>query len=498
VLGHKTPNKEVPMAQPTQQKKYLKWYNKVGYGSGDLAANMVYGLLTSFVMIYLTDTVGLNAGIVGTLIMLSKFADGITDVFFGNMIDRTKSKLGKARPWMLWSYLGNAVCLVAVFAIPASLGETAKYAYFFIAYTLLNAVFYTANNIAYAALTALITKNANERVQVGSIRFMFSLATNVTVASITVGAVAAMGGGAAGWRNVAIVYALIGIVVNTISVFSIKELSAKELETLDDTALEPGVEYAGVTAEAVTGEAAAVALEAETKPAAKKVSLMESLRLLLANKYYLMILVVYIMIYLQTGISGVGIYYMTYIFHDPALLGTFSMVGMAPMIVGLAATPFLVKKFGSIYKVNLWGYVISLVFRVLFIVAGYMGNIPFMLATMCLAGLATSPLIGDLNALIAEASDYTLRTKGKRVDGTMFSCSSLGIKVGGGLGAGLSGWLLALGGYVANAEVQTAGTIAMLQFMYLWLPLIIGAVVTVVLLFLRVEQANRALKADVR
>ena len=66
-----------------EEKKYLKWYNKVGYGSGDLAANMVYGLLTSFVLIYLTDTVGLNAGIVGTLMMFSKFADGVTDVFFG-------------------------------------------------------------------------------------------------------------------------------------------------------------------------------------------------------------------------------------------------------------------------------------------------------------------------------------------------------------------------------------------------------------------------------
>ena len=101
-----------------EEKKYLKWYNKVGYGSGDLAANMVYGLLTSFVLIYLTDTVGLNAGIVGTLMMFSKFADGVTDVFFGTLIDKTHSKMGKARPWMLWSYLGNAVMLIAIFAIP--------------------------------------------------------------------------------------------------------------------------------------------------------------------------------------------------------------------------------------------------------------------------------------------------------------------------------------------------------------------------------------------
>ena len=77
------------------EKKYLNWYNKVGYGSGDIAGNVVYALLTSFVMIYLTDTVGLSSGIVGTLIAVSKIFDGVTDLFFGAMIDKTKSRMGK-------------------------------------------------------------------------------------------------------------------------------------------------------------------------------------------------------------------------------------------------------------------------------------------------------------------------------------------------------------------------------------------------------------------
>ena len=98
-----------------EEKKYLKWYNKVGYGSGDIAGNVVYALLAAFVMIYLTDTVGLNAGIVGTLIAVSKIFDGISDVFYGALIDKTKSKMGKARPWMLYGYFGCAECLVAIF-----------------------------------------------------------------------------------------------------------------------------------------------------------------------------------------------------------------------------------------------------------------------------------------------------------------------------------------------------------------------------------------------
>ena len=130
------------------EKRYLKWYNKVGYGSGDIAGNVVYAFLSSFVMIYLTNTVGLNPGIVGTLIAVSKLLDGVTDIFFGSLIDKTHSKMGKARPWMLYGYIGCAITLVAIFAIPTNLGQFAQYAWFLIAYTLLNAVFYTANNIA--------------------------------------------------------------------------------------------------------------------------------------------------------------------------------------------------------------------------------------------------------------------------------------------------------------------------------------------------------------
>ena len=97
-----------------EEKKYLKWYNKIGYGSGDIAGNVVYAFLTSFMMVYLTDSVGLAAGVVGTLIAVSKLFDGFTDIFFGSMIDKTHSKMGKAKPWMLYGYIGCALRWFAV------------------------------------------------------------------------------------------------------------------------------------------------------------------------------------------------------------------------------------------------------------------------------------------------------------------------------------------------------------------------------------------------
>ena len=451
-----------------EQKKYLKWYNKIGYGSGDIAGSGVYNFLAAFVMIYLTNTIGLNPGIIGTLMMLSKLCDGISDVFFGAMIDKTRSKLGRARPWMLFGFIGCAITMVLIYAIPTSWGQTAQYIYFFITYTLLNAVFYTANNVAYGTLTALITKNGHERVQMGSIRFMFSYGTSIVVQAVTVGAVEFFGGGAVGWRTVAIVYAIIGLISNTISAFSVKELSDEELDGEDNVIDEDGkVKY----------------------------SLKDAAKMLLHNKYYLMICCVYILQQIYSAMINSGIYFMTYVLGDANLLGTFSVAINLPMILGLLITPFLVKKMNGMYKLNLSGYLLGTVSRGLVIVGAYMGSVPMMLVFSAIASIGMSPLQGDLTALIASASEYTYLTQNKRLDGTMFSCSSFGTKLGGGIGTAMSGWLLAAGGYVADAAVQSASCINMLHCMYLWIPMIINFVIMLILSRLKVEKANEELIA---
>ena len=452
-----------------EEKKYLKWYNKVGYGAGDIAGNVVYALLAAFVMIYLTDTVGLNAGIVGTLIAVSKIFDGISDIFFGAMIDKTKSKMGKARPWMLYGYFGCAVCLVAIFCIPVDMGQKAQYAWFFIAYTLLNAGFYTANNIAYSALTALITKNNSERVQMGSIRFMFAFGTSMLIQAITVGFVAKLGGGAAAWRTVAIIYAIIGVISNTLSVLSVKELSDEEL-----------------------------AEDKKSDESEEKYNLISTFKLLVHNKYFLMICGSYLLMQLYSATLGMGIYFMKYVLGDEGLFGTFSWAINIPMIVGLLVTPILVVKFNGMYKLNVAGYVIGTAGRLGVVAAGQMGNIMLMLAFTAVAALGMSPLQGDMNALIATTSEYTRLTTGKKVDGTMYSCTSFGTKVGGGLGTAIAGWMLAASGYVQNAVTQSQSCVNMLYVMYLWLPMIFNLIITFILIRLNVEKANKELQKQTK
>ena len=449
-----------------EEKKYLKWYNKVGYGSGDIAGNVVFAFLSSFIMIYLTNTVGLNAGVIGSLIAASKVLDGISDVVFGSMIDRTHTKMGKARPWMLGAYFGCAITLIAAFSVPTTMGKTSQYVWFFITYLLLNAGFYTANNIAYSALTSLVTKNSKERVQMGSYRFIFAFSTSLIIQSITVAFVDICGGGAAAWRVVAIIYALIGLVVNTISGLSVKELPEEELNS--------GIE----------------------NDEEKKYGLVQAFKLLVKNKYYMMICGTYILQQLYSAMIGAGIYYCTWVLKNKNLFGVFAWAVNIPLIIALIFTPTLVGKWKGMYKLNKRGYILATIARALVIVAGYMGSVPLMMLFTAVAALGQGPWQGDMNAVIAECSEYTYLTQGKRVDGTMYSCTSLGIKIGGGIGTAIVGWLLEISGYVGTNATQPASAITMLQVMYLWLPFVFEILITILLSKMNVEAANEKLRRE--
>ena len=342
---------------------------------------------------------------------------------------------------------------------------TAQYIFFFLSYTLLNAVFFTANNIAYASLTALITRNTSERVQIGSFRFIFAFATKIVIEAVTVFAVTWLGGGVAGWRAIAIIYAVIGLATNTLSVFSVKELPEEE------------------------------APKAE-KQEENKLTFLQSFKILLKNKYYVIICSSYILTQLYASVIGMGTYYAKYILGNEKIFSTISLSINITMVLALTVLPAVIRKLGGMYKLNIWGYLLAVVGRLGVMVAGYMGNLPLMLAFTALSTIGIAPLQGDLNALIACCSEYTTLTTGHRLEGMMYSCSSLGIKLGGALGTAVCGWLLDAAGYVKNAAVQSATAVSMLQFLYLWMPVILCALVALLLVFLRVEKANAKLLAE--
>lgn len=216
----------------------------------------------------------------------------------------------------------------------------------------------------------------------------------------------------------------------------------------------------------------------------------------MSNKYFFMICGVFILLQLRAAMVGVGTYYMTYVLLNQKLFGTFSWAINIPLILVLIITPTLVAKAGGLYKVNKYSYIFATLCRLGIVFAGYIGSVPLMLVFTVLSSIGEGPWQGDFGAVIANCSEHTYLKTGKRIDGSMFSCTSFGTKLGGGIGVALSGWLLDMSGYVNNATVQPDSCISMLNVMYLWLPFVFDLIVTIVFSFMNIEEANRKLKEN--
>ena len=235
--------------------------------------------------------------------------------------------------------------------------------------------------------------------------------------------------------------------------------------------------------------------ESEEAEEEEKITLIQAAKLLFSNKYYLMICGVYILQQLYGAMLNIGIYFMTYVLFNKNLYGVFSWAINIPLIIALIFTPTFVAKWKGMYKLNKYSYMLATVGRLLVVVAGYMGSVPLMLLFTAVAALGQGPWQGDMNAVIASCSEYTYLTKGKRIDGTMYSCTSLGVKIGGGLGTAIAGWMLDLSGFVnGDTAIQPDSCINMMYIMYLWIPFVIDLIITIILSFMNVEETNEKLK----
>ena len=141
----------------------ISFWERISYGCGDLGCNIIYSAMSSFLLFYYTDYVNVSAVTIGTIMLLSRIFDGVTDLVMGIIVDRTKSRYGKCRPWILRMSIPFALAGILLFSVPPGLGETTKLVYIFITYNLVSSVIYTAINVPYATLNSLITQDQYER-----------------------------------------------------------------------------------------------------------------------------------------------------------------------------------------------------------------------------------------------------------------------------------------------------------------------------------------------
>lgn len=444
-----------------EDKKYLKKQNYLSYGLGAFGQCFIY-IFANFLLIFLTDTIGMNVGIIGTLMMVSKLLDGVSDVFFGTLLDKTKSKMGKARPWIFWTAVPLGISQLLLFFIPVKAGVL-QYVYFFIVYSLLNAVFYTANAVAYNSLSVTITKNPVERVKMGVTNTIAALVGSILISSVTIAMVQGLGGGVKGWRIVSFIYTILLIAFEIICSLGVKEINDEETK--------------------------------ESRKDDTKISFVKGISCLLHNKYYLMMLVYYIIYYISSGVLGaVGTYYCIHVLKQEALLGVMSAAAMLPTILGVMFAPALVKKFGM-YKSNTFTLLLSSLSCIILVIGGYTNAIFLIVLGLVLKSFFFGPISGSLNAIIAEISNYQTLRDGIRLEGTMYSCVSMGVKLGTGIASAVSGWLLAFANYDGTLAVQSQGAIDMIRFLYIVVPSICTVLLTIIMKKLNVWKAVEQLKS---
>ncbi len=439
---------------------------KCAYAIQDFGCSIATGLVTSFGMLYWGNVAHLNLGVIGTLILISKILDGVTDVIAGTIIDRTKSKHGKARVWMMRTLPFILVFLIAMFMIPSGIPEVAQYAFLFITYTVFNDVLFTMNNIAFSTLAVRCTRRESDKVQIGVLRFVFSTIAGIVMAAATSAVVDAMGGGVSGWRNTAILYAVIFGLCQLITLLRVPELPDENAEQIIS----------------------------EANPFKQIAS---NLICLIRNKYFLFHLANMVLFTLaQMSMSSSGIYYMTYVYGNAAMFGTLSATTVA-LVVGLAFVPMMTQKLGTRNTI-LSGMILATAMGALFWLASVWVNLPLMIITNILRWFGSATFIGTATVVIpSKISEYSMLRDNVNIEATVFSCVSMGTKIGSGIAAGMVGWLLNAAGYIAvDGATQPATALNMMTFLYAAAPFIALLIVLVFCYFQKVENAVEKLKTE--
>lgn len=431
---------------------------KLSYGMGDCAANVYVAMASTFLTAYYTDTVGLAAVAVGTMMLLARIFDGVTDLIMGAIVDKTKSKYGKARPWILWSAPFMLIGLILMFSVPSSFSDGSKLVYAYISYIFMNCIVYTANNLPYNALLSRMTLNVQDRATTASMRFVMTQITTLIVNAVTASLVTTVG-----WFWLSVIYGIVEVIMLMICFFGCKE-------HLDE-------DPTGV-------------VNVENVP------LSTALPALLKNKYFYLQAFLFLFLYVNTVCVGATTYYFcNIVLGNIGVITLTSMSQTIPAIIANFINPSLVKRYGK-RKVMIVGSVLMIIGSIVVGAAG--SNIPLVVVGIAIKGFGMGPIMSGVFAMTADVVDYGEWKTGVRSEGLVNSCTSFGMKVGIGLGSAVCTWILAIGGYDGTAAVQSASAVSAIRFSFGYFGAILSAVCLVIILIMNIDKYIEQIQKDLQ
>ncbi|VGO13987.1 Inner membrane symporter YicJ [Pontiella desulfatans] len=435
----------------------LSFREKIGYGTGDLAMSIFWQLFGMFLMYFYTDVFGLSAAAVGTMFLVTRVWDTANDVIAGVICDRTKSRWGKFRPWLLWAALPLVITGYLTFSTP-DLGATQKLIYAYITYTLVGMA-YTMINVPYGALLGVMSPNPDDRVSLASYKFVLAFVGCLVVQALTLPLVAKLGGGneALGFKLVLIIYGVVAIALFYVTFASTRER------------VEP--------------------------PKEQDNNFRRDIKNLLSNGPWLATLGVGMAVLLCVSIrNGSIIYYFKYYVGKESLATSFMVAGSLAAIVGTMLVKPVAVRLG---KRNT--FIGMMVLSAVLMGMTYLMKPDALVELFVLQvviNLISQPAFALLWSMLSDVADYGEWKDGRRATGLVFSAGSMALKMGWTIGGAITGWVLAGYGFEANVE-QTERGLEGIRLLLSLLPMG-GAILTAIALWFYplTEKRMREIEAD--
>lgn len=366
-------------------------------------------------------------------------------------MEKIHSKHGKARPWLLWWCIPFAVSLVLMFTAP-DFGTTGKIIYAFLTYNLAVTVVYTAINLPFGSLAALMTKNQTERGYLNISKMVFAFGGGMVVNAATLPLVKYFGNDSSAWQKTFLIYGVVAIIFFLIVFFTTKE---------------------------------AVTEEAKKAGSEEKVNIPQALKSLIKNKYWMILLAIFFLNSVVNAFIGVNVYYAQYIMNDDSLVGNLSIFQNIASFAAFAICTGIIRKIGK-QKIAISGVAISFIGYAMVLLNPTSYAVLYIAAII--KGVGNAALSGVMYGMLADTVEYNDWKSGIRAEGLVFSANSIGQKIGSGIGSAVLGWVLAAFGFVSSSATQPASAISGIRVIFLYVPLVVFAIMFIILLFYKLDK----------
>lgn len=430
----------------------LSFREKFCYGCGEISCNFVFTIVTALLVTFYTDVVGVSAAVVGVIIAVSQVFNGISDICAGFVVDRTRSKYGRARVWELRMAVPYAIASVLLMTVPQA-APLAQAIYIFITYNLMLTVVYTMLQLPFATSLSYMTRSQSERAKVNVVRMAMSPIGNIVVTLTYLPIVNRMGGGQDAWVKLTAVYGIISAILMLVCFFNTKE----RVEVLDD----------------VGGE---------------KIPLKKSIPALFKNKYFIILFLFFVLIALYQTFSGTMLtYYCRWNLGNDDLMGVINFAAQIMMCISIPFIGIVINKISKRTWAMLGGALIAAGSLIIIVNPT---SIPVIWVGSFLRGLGTAPIYTVMFTMITDAIEYGQWKTGLRTPGAIQSAVTSGQKFGQGIGSAVIGFIMEAGGYLSAAGVteQSQQAIDTIFYLFVYGIAIIGVAIIVLMLFYHLDK----------